>query len=203
MARKKIIWLVERFYECVRLTLMTWWILIKNFLVYGLLDVSCLLTSYMMQPENQRDSIRVYLEKKKINLSKRRIISFIISLIFIAWLCSYIFLLRNTNSTHSVISFVFWILGIWLILLGVYISMLGIVWSTEQYEKDIEYYAQAFADVFRKPILSLTALTFWLIIYLVGIRNPILLIFVLPGLLIMVKTGIYKKLKEREETKQN
>lgn len=72
MTRKKIIWLVERFYECVRLTLMTWWILIKNFLVYGILDVSCLLTSYMMQPEDQRDSIRVYLKNKKVNLSKRK-----------------------------------------------------------------------------------------------------------------------------------
>ncbi len=127
-----------------------------------------------------------------------KIISFSISLIFIAWLCTYIFLLKNVNNNHFVISFIFWILSIWLILLGVYISMLGLVWATKHYDKDVEYYAQAFADVFRKPQLSLTALTFWLIIYLIGIRNPILLLLFLPGLLIMVETGIYKKLKERK-----
>lgn len=198
MARRRIIWLVERFYECVRLTLMTWWIFIKNFLVYGLLDASCLLTSYMMQKENKRDSIKVYLENTKIDLKNRKVISFIISILFIFWFCIYIVLLKN-RQISPIISFVFWILGIWLILIGVYVSMLGLTWATNNYQSDVDYYAQAFANIFKEPLISLTALTFWLMFYLISIRNPILLIFVLPGLLIMVKVGIYKKLQEREE----
>lgn len=200
MARKKIIWIVERFYECVRLTLMTWWIFIKNFLVYGLIDTSCLLTSYMLQPEDKRDSIKVYLESTKVNLKYRKIVSFIISVMFITWLCTYILLLRN-KKISSVISFIFWILSIWLVLLGVYVSILGLTWSTNTYKNAIEYYAQAFANFFREPLISLTCLTFWLLIYLISVRNPILLIFVLPGLLIMVKTGMYKKLQERKDEK--
>ena len=198
MARKKVIWLVERFYECVRLTLMVWWILIKNFLVYGLIDTSCLLTSYMMRPENERDSIKIFIKEKNVNLKNSKIVSFAISMLFIAWICMYIILLKN-NRIFLVVRFTFSVLTIWMILIGVYISMLGLTWATTNYSSSIEYYAQAFANIFRQPIISLTSLTFWLIIYLIGIRNLIVLFFILPGLLIMVKTGIYKKLQERKQ----
>lgn len=81
--------------------------------------------------------------------------------------------------------------------------MLGIVWSTSDFNNDIQYYAKTVVVLIHEPLVTLTCLTFWLIIYLLGIRNIAVLICILPGLLIEIKTGIYKKIKEKENLKKN
>lgn len=196
--KKKIIWLVERFYEAVRLTIMTWWIFIKNILFYGLIDVTCYLTSYMIQPVNKRDSIRNYLRRTKVNLKYRKIVSFIASILFIIWFCLYLYIWRYKTSSLP-ISMAFWIVSAWLIIIGVYTSMLGIVWSTNHFENDVQYYAETFVEILKNPLITLISLTFWLAIYLLGIRNIVVLLLILPGLLIEVKTGVYKKIEEKKK----
>lgn len=198
MRKTKIINSINVFYETVKLSVEAWFILLQNFLVYGWVDVTCYLTSYLMQPTNQRDSFIRYKEQNPLKLRYRKGVSFVLSIILFGWVSSYIYLMKN-GSKSSFISLMFIILSLWLVIGMIYLSILGLVFASHRFSDDRQYYAQAFIQIVKSPLVTITILTLWLFSIVISIRCFVLIFLLVPGLILEVKTNLFKKLQERNK----
>lgn len=200
MKKTKVINGINIFYEIVKMSAEAWILLLRNFLVYGWLDATCYLTSYLMQPTDQRDSFIQFKQEHPLNLKYRKGVSFVLSIILFGWLASYIYLMKN-GQTSSFISLMFCVLTIWLIIGMIYLSVFGLVWANNKYDDDKQYYAQTFIQIMKNPLITITVLTLWLLSVVVSIRCFILIFLVVPGLIVEAKVSLYKKLEEQDKLK--
>lgn len=198
IVHNKVIKIVENIYLWVLMSVKFWWILLKNFLVYG---VAAALNGEMLfftSKDEERVSHQKLNSDTKFNLKYSKLISLITSFMVSIWIACAIFIAK-THLHNTVLGIIFWICAAWSVLLLTYLVELGLVNATQDYEQDKSYYIQAFIYFVRQPQLTITIAVLWVVLTIFIIKNAVIAIFIMPGLIGAITARIYRGLVENQK----
>lgn len=97
-----------------------------------------------------------------------------------------------------VLSVTFWILAIWSILILTFLTELGIVATVNEFNDNKKYYLRSVALFIRCPQLTLTTMVLWVVTGLLIVKQPVIGVLVMPGLVMAVISSMYKKLEKQQ-----
>lgn len=97
-----------------------------------------------------------------------------------------------------VLSAAFWILAIWSVLVLTFLTILGIVTLVDKFNDDKKYYLRSVVLFIRCPQLTLTTMVLWVVTGLLIVKQPVIGVLVMPGLLMAIINNMYKKLGDHQ-----
>lgn len=196
--RSKVINIVEKFYICVLMSVKFWWVLIKNFVVYGLAAATTSIVTYYITPEEDRDLHQKVNTDTKLNLKFSGIISIVATFLISCWIASLV-MIAKTHSDNLFLIIFFWISAAWSIVILTYLIDLGLAKSTEEYNNDKFYYIKAAMYFLRTPQITLTVAVLWIVMSIFIVKNAVIAVFVMPGFIAGVTGKLYRLLNEKRE----
>lgn len=178
--QSKLTKLVDNFYHISQISIVFWLVLLKNFIVYGLIS-SVYSTLYLtFNNEIASDKFNNKLKQSKLSLKYQKLTSLVIS--FLIGLTCLLFWLNDRFNIQ--LNFVLVIFMFLLQLISVYIVWVGIVANNE--ENSLLVYAKALDLMIRNIVISFGIWLLLLTSILIANVNLILFVLVVPGLFGMV-----------------
>lgn len=193
--RSKVIRAVEYFYMCVMMSIKFWWLIVRNFIICGIAAGIHGAMAYFASPKEEKDLHQKVNSDVHFNLTNNQFLSAIaVLLLSLCWTAGL--LLKRTP--NMVLSVAFWILAIWSILFLTFLTELGIVATVDKFNDDKKYYLRSVALFIRCPQLTLTTMVLWVVTGLLIVKQPVIGILVMPGLVMAVVSSVYKKLEKQQ-----
>ena len=187
-------------YLCVMMSIKFWWVLIKKFIVYGLTDaISSVILYYATDPKD-RDLHQKFKYDNHFELKGSKILSIIAAFMISLWIALAVIVVR-TRANNVVISLCFWIIAIWTIILLTYIVELTLVKAKEQAMNTKNYYLKALFMLFHCPQITITTITLLVTITLLFIKNAVIAVLIMPGVIAACVCHTYNLLIEKEKEK--
>lgn len=200
--RRRVVNIVEKFYLCVLMSVKFWWVLIRNFIVYGLAAAINSIVLYYISPEENRDLHQKLKDDNKSDLKYSGLVSIIASFLISCWIACLVVIAR-THSKNIILSVLFWIMAAWSIAMLTYLVELGIVKSTEEYSEAKYYYIRAFVYFIRVPQITSIVALLWIIMSVFVVKNAVIAIFIMPGLVAATAGKVYRLLLEKKEAENS
>lgn len=174
-----------------------WWVLLKNLIVYGLTDAIASITLYYATPKEDRDLHQKFKYDNHFSLKGSKLLSLIAAFLISLWIALAVLVVR-TRATNVVISVSFWIVAIWTLLYITYIVELTLVKAEEQYRTDKEYYLRAVVLMLRNMQITLTIFVLLIVMTLFLIKNAVIAILIMPGMIAACVCHLYELLAEKQ-----
>ena len=194
--RSKVIKAVEYFYMCVMMSIKFWWLIIRNFVICGIAAGIHGAMAYFASPKEEKDLHQKINSDVHFNLINVQFLS--AATMFLLSLCWTAGLLLKRTSPSMVLSAAFWILAIWSVLVLTFLTILGIVTSVDKFNDDKKYYLRSVVLFIRCPQLTLTTMVLWVVTGLLIVKQPVIGVLVMPGLLMAIINNMYKKLGDHQ-----
>lgn len=194
--RSKVIKAVEYFYMCVMMSIKFWWLIIRNFVVCGIAAGIHGAMAYFASPKEEKDLHQKINSDVHFNLINVQFLS--AATMLLLSLCWTAGLLLKRTSPSMVLSAAFWILAIWSVLVLTFLTILGIVTSVDKFNDDKKYYLRSVVLFIRCPQLTLTTMVLWVVTGLLIVKQPVIGVLVMPGLLMAIINNMYKKLGDHQ-----
>lgn len=194
--RSKVIKAVEYFYMCVMMSIKFWWLIIRNFVICGIAAGIHGAMAYFASPKEEKDLHQKINSDVHFNLINVQFLS--AATILLLSLCWTAGLLLKRTSPSMVLSAAFWILAIWSVLVLTFLTILGIVTSVDKFNDDKKYYLRSVVLFIRCPQLTLTTMVLWVVTGLLIVKQPVIGVLVMPGLLMAIINNMYKKLEDHQ-----
>lgn len=199
--RSRTIKAVQWFYLCVMISIKFWWVLIKNFIVYGLTDaISSVILYYATDPKD-RDLHQKFKYDNHFNLKGSKILSIVAAFMISLWIALAVLVIR-TRARNIVISLCFWIIAAWTIILLTYIVELTLVKAVDQLDKAKDYYFRAMYMFLHYPQITITTIVLLIAITLLVIKNAVIAVLIMPGIIAACVCHIYTLLVEKEKIEE-
>lgn len=194
--RNKVINLVENFYMCVVMSIKFWWLILRNFIICGLVAGIHGAMSYFASPKEEKDLHQKINSDVHYKLSYASILS--AAAAFLTSLNCLVAIAIKFNSNNVLLIVSFWILFSWLILLLTFITELSLVCVKYNFNNDQKYYLRSIVLFIRCPQLTLTTIVCWLITGILIIKQPIIGIFIMPGVIMAIINSLYQKMESQQ-----
>ena len=194
--RSKVIKAVEYFYMCVMMSIKFWWLIIRNFVICGIAAGIHGAMAYFASPKEEKDLHQKINSDVHFNLINVQFLS--AATMLLLSLCWTAGLLLKRTSPSMVLSAAFWILAIWSVLVLTFLTILGIVTSVDKFNDDKKYYLRSVVLFIRCPQLTLTTMVLWVVTGLLIVKQPVIGVLVMPGLLMTIINNMYKKLGDHQ-----
>ena len=194
--RSKVIKAVEYFYMCVMMSIKFWWLIIRNFVICGIAAGIHGAMAYFASPKEEKDLHQKINSDVHFNLINVQFLS--AATMLLLSLCWTAGLLLKRTSPSMVLSAAFWILAIWSVLVLTFLTILGIVTSVDKFNDDKKYYLRSVVLFIRCPQLTLTTMVLWVVTGLLIVKQPVIVVLVMPGLLMAIINNMYKKLGDHQ-----
>lgn len=194
--RSKVIKAVEYFYMCVMMSIKFWWLIIRNFVICGIAAGIHGAMAYFASPKEEKDLHQKINSDVHFNLINVQFLS--AATMLLLSLCWTAGLLLKRTSPSMVLSAAFWILAIWSVLVLTFLTILGIVTSVDKFNDDKKYYLRSVVLFIRCPQLTLTTMVLWVVTGLLIVKQPVIGVLVMPGLLMAIINNMYKKLEDHQ-----
>ncbi|HJF09580.1 hypothetical protein [Lactobacillus crispatus] len=194
--RSKVIKAVEYFYMCVMMSIKFWWLIIRNFVICGIAAGIHGAMAYFASPKEEKDLHQKINSDVHFNLINVQFLS--AATMLLLSLCWTAGLLLKRTSPSMVLSAAFWILAIWSVLVLTFLTILGIVTSVDKFNDDKKYYLRSVVLFIRCPQLTLTTMVLWVVTGLLIVKQPVIGVLVMPGLLMAIINNMYKKLGDHQ-----
>ena len=194
--RSKVIKAVEYFYMCVMMSIKFWWLIIRNFLICGIAAGIHRAMAYFPSPKEEKDLHQKINSDVHFNLINVQFLS--AATMLLLSLCWTAGLLLKRSSPSMVLSAAFWILAYWSVLVLSFLTILGIVTSVDKFNDDKKYYLRSVVLFIRCPQLTLTTMVLWVVTGLLIVKQPVIGVLVMPGLLMAIINNMYKKLGDHQ-----
>lgn len=195
--RSRTIKAVEWFYLCVMMSIKFWWVLIRNLIAYGLADAIASVILYYATPKEDRDLHQKFRNDNHFNLKGSKVLSLIATFLISLWIALAVLVVR-TRAANIVISVSFWIVAIWTLLYITYIVELTLVKAEEKYQIDKEYYLRAVVLMLRNMQLTLTIVVLLIVMTLFFIKNAVIAVLIMPGIIAACVCRLYELLAEKQ-----
>lgn len=193
--RSKVIRAVEYFYKCVMMSIKFWWLIIRNFVICGMAAGIHGAMAYFASPKEEKDLHQKINSDVHFNLTNSQFLSAAaILLLSLCWTAG----LLLSRTPNMVLSVAFWILAIWSILILTFLTELGIVVTVNEFNDDKNYYLRSVILFIRCPQLTLTTMVLWVVTGLLIVKQPVIGVLVMPGLVMAVISSMYKKLEKQQ-----
>lgn len=196
--RNRVIKAVEWFYICVKMSVKFWWVLIRNFIAYGIAAAIYSIIRYYMTPNKDRDLHQSFKDDNKLSLKNSGFVSLIATFLISMWIAFTVLLIR-THSQNLIIAVGFWIFAIWSILMLVYLVDLSIVFITQESASVKSYYINAFVYLVRMPQITLTIIVLLTLTCIFIMKNAVIAVFIMPGIIAASVCRTYKLILEKEK----
>lgn len=194
--RSKVIKAVEYFYMCVMMSIKFWWLIIRNFVICGIAAGIHGAMAYFASPKEEKDLHQKINSDVHFNLINVQFLS--AATMLLLSLCWTAGLLLKRTSPSMVLSAAFWILAIWSVLVLTFLTILGIVTLVDKFNDDKKYYLRSVVLFIRCPQLTLTTMVLWVVTGLLIVKQPVIGVLVMPGLLMAIINNMYKKLGDHQ-----
>lgn len=175
-----------------------WWVLLRNFIVYGITDAIASVVLYYATPVRDRDLHQKFKVDNHFSLKGSKVLSLIATLLISLWIAFAILVVR-TRAANILISICFWVFAIWSVLLLAYIIDLTLVKAKEKYETAREYYLRAIVLFMRCPQITLTNIVLLIVISLLFVKNAVIAVLIMPGVITACVCHIYIELADKEK----
>lgn len=193
--RSKVIRAVEYFYKWVMMSIKFWWLIIRNFVICGMAAGIHGAMAYFASPKEEKDLHQKINSDVHFNLTNSQFLSAAaILLLSLCWTAG----LLLSRTPNMVLSVAFWILAIWSILILTFLTELGIVVTVNEFNDDKKYYLRSVILFIRCPQLTLTTMVLWVVTGLLIVKQPVIGVLVMPGLVMAVISSMYKKLEKQQ-----
>lgn len=193
--RSKVIRAVEYFYKCVMMSIKFWWLIIRNFVICGMAAGIHGAMAYFASPKEEKDLHQKINSDVHFNLTNSQFLSAAaILLLSLCWTAG----LLLSRTPNMVLSVAFWILAIWSILILTFLTELGIVVTVNEFNDNKKYYLRSVILFIRCPQLTLTTMVLWVVTGLLIVKQPVIGVLVMPGLVMAVISSMYKKLEKQQ-----
>lgn len=196
--RSRTIKAVEWFYLCVMMSIKFWWVLIKNFIVYGIVDAIASIILYYATPVENRDLHQKLNVDNHFDLKNSKLFSLLATLLISCWIALAVLVVR-TRAANPLTSVLFWVFAAWTILLLTYLVDLSLVKSKEKYSSYKDYYLRAVVLFLRCPQITLTTIFLLIAISLLFIKNAVIAVLIMPGVIAACVCHTYNLLEDREK----
>lgn len=196
--RSRTIKAVEWFYLCVMMSIKFWWVLIKNFIVYGLTDAISSVVLYYATPPKDRDLHQKFKDDNHFTLKGSKILSLVATFLISLWIALAVLVVR-TKASNTIISVGFWIIAAWTLIYLTYIVELTLVKAKENYQTDKEYYLRAVVMMVRNLQITSTILILLIVITLFFIKNAVIALLIMPGVIAACTCHVYDLLAEKQK----
>jgi hypothetical protein len=192
---------VEKFFVIVKASAYFWLLLLKNILVYGIIDSWYQLYAIMQSKNSTFDSFKQIMSTKKRAIPLSKVISFVWSLILISLLSAGRMVLVSEGRIVAW-QMLFIVSLVTFVVLTVFIShVVELSFRTRKENmKALDLYAVAFNQMLRLPTITFAMGTMVILGILVGSINLILFLFVFPGLLTFMQVKMFQMKREKEAT---
>lgn len=194
--RSKVIRAVEYFYMCVMMSVKFWWLIVRNFIICGIATGIHGAIAYFASPKEEKDLYQKINSDVHFNLANINLLS--ATAILLISLCWTTGLLLKHTLPNMVLSATFWILAIWSVLFLTFLTELGLVATINNFDNDKKYYLRSVVLFIRCPQLTLTTMVLWIITGVLLVKQPVIGILVMPGLVMAVISTLYKKLSDQQ-----
>lgn len=194
--RSKVIRAVEYFYMCVMMSVKFWWLIVRNFIICGIATGIHGAIAYFASPKEEKDLHQKINSDVHFNLANINLLS--ATAILLISLCWTTGLLLKHTLPNMVLSATFWILAIWSVLVLTFLTELGLVATINNFDNDKKYYLRSVVLFIRCPQLTLTTMVLWIITGVLLVKQPVIGILVMPGLVMAVISTLYKKLSDQQ-----
>ena len=194
--RSKVIRAVEYFYMCVMMSVKFWWLIVRNFIICGIATGIHGAIAYFASPKEEKDLYQKINSDVHFNLANIKLLS--ATAILLISLCWTTGLLLKHTLPNMVLSATFWILAIWSVLFLTFLTELGLVATINNFDNDKKYYLRSVVLFIRCPQLTLTTMVLWIITGVLLVKQPVIGILVMPGLVMAVISTLYKKLSDQQ-----
>lgn len=174
-----------------------WWVLIRNLIAYGLADAIASVILYYATPKEDRDLHQKFRNDNHFNLKGSKVLSLIATFLISLWIALAVLVVR-TRAANIVISVSFWIVAIWTLLYITYIVELTLVKAEEKYQIDKEYYLRAVVLMLRNMQLTLTIVVLLIVMTLFFIKNAVIAVLIMPGIIAACVCRLYELLAEKQ-----
>lgn len=173
-----------------------WWLIIRNFVICGIAAGIHGAMAYFASPKEEKDLHQKINSDVHFNLINVQFLS--AATMLLLSLCWTAGLLLKRTSPSMVLSAAFWILAIWSVLVLTFLTILGIVISVDKFNDDKKYYLRSVVLFIRCPQLTLTTMVLWVVTGLLIVKQPVIGVLVMPGLLMAIINNMYKKLEDHQ-----
>lgn len=194
--RSKVIRAVEYFYMCVMMSVKFWWLIVRNFIICGIATGIHGAIAYFASPKEEKDLHQKINSDVHFNLANINLLS--ATAILLISLCWTTGLLLKHTLPNMVLSATFWILAIWSVLVLTFLTELGLVATINNFDNDKKYYLRSVVLFIRCPQLTLTTMVLWIITGVLLVKQPVIGILIMPGLVMAVISALYKKLSDQQ-----
>lgn len=194
--RSKVIRAVEYFYMCVMMSVKFWWLIVRNFIICGIATGIHGAIAYFASPKEEKDLHQKINSDVHFNLANINLLS--ATAILLISLCWTTGLLLKHTLPNMVLSATFWILAIWSVLVLTFLTELGLVATINNFDNDKKYYLRSVVLFIRCPQLTLTTMVLWIITGVLLVKQPVIGILIMPGLVMAVISTLYKKLSDQQ-----
>lgn len=172
-----------------------WWLIIRNFVICGMVAGIHGAMAYFASPKEEKDLHQKINSDVHFNLTNSQFLSAAaILLLSLCWTAG----LLLSRTPNMVLSVAFWILAIWSILILTFLTELGIVVTVNEFNDDKKYYLRSVILFIRCPQLTLTTMVLWVVTGLLIVKQPVIGVLVMPGLVMAVISSMYKKLEKQQ-----
>ncbi|AZN76219.1 hypothetical protein CXB72_03285 [Lactobacillus acidophilus] len=195
--RNRVIKAVEWFYLCVMMSIKFWWVLIKNYIVYGYAAAVYSIIRYYMTPNKDRDLHQKFKVDNKLPLKNSGLVSLITTFLISMWI-AFMILLIQTHSQNLIIAVGFWVFAIWSVLMLAYLVDLSIVFITQKYDTARSYYIKAFVYLVRMPQITLTTIILLILTCIFIMKNAVIAVFIMPGIIVASVCKTYRLILEKD-----
>lgn len=196
--RNRVIKAVEWFYLCVMMSIKFWWVLIKNFIVYGIVNAISSIILYYASPKEEKDLHQKLNTDTKCNLEKSGVLSVVTTFLISMWIALAILVVK-TRANNIIIAVGFWIFAAWSILMLTYIVNLGLVMAIESHDVSKDYYLRAIVYMIKFPQISIMTALLWIVMCLLIIKNAVIAVFIMPGLIAAIVCKTYRMIEEKNK----
>lgn len=174
-----------------------WWVLLKNFIVYGLTDAISSVILYYATPKQDRDLHQKFKIDNHFNLKGSKILSLVATFLISLWIALAVLVVK-TRATNILISVGFWVIAAWTLIYLTYIVELTLIKAKEKYKTDKDYYLRAVVMMLRSPQITLTILVLLVVMTLLFIKNAVIAVLIMPGAVAACICHIYELLAEKQ-----
>lgn len=173
-----------------------WWLIVRNFIICGIATGIHGAIAYFASPKEEKDLYQKINSDVHFNLANINLLS--ATAILLISLCWTTGLLLKHTLPNMVLSATFWILAIWSVLFLTFLTELGLVATINNFDNDKKYYLRSVVLFIRCPQLTLTTMVLWIITGVLLVKQPVIGILVMPGLVMAVISTLYKKLSDQQ-----
>lgn len=181
--RNKVFETVQKCYDIIEGSVWFWMILIRNFFVYGWVEAFSQVVSYFDKGGSNCLTFKQHLKEQR-NEQRRipheKALSFLLTFMLGIWFL-LTFMLSKNQTENFVIQF-FEIVSTLLLVFYISYLLMTIALNLANAAQSKNLLIIAFLTVCKKPLISMSFVACIILAVIIGRLNPVILLFIIPGL---------------------